>query len=532
MRRLLFITTFLALGAVALATNVIPGPAAPPNGSITTTKLADGAVTTVKLASGAVGTSQLATGAVTDATVASAAAIARSKLAAGTANALVTDDGTGALSALACTAGQIVVASATPAPACVSMSGDATIASNGAITLASSGVTAAGYGDASHVASVTFDAKGRATAAASTSIAIAESQVTSLTADLSAKLPTSGGTLTGPTGIEPTTNAPALTVRQTSYATPSTDVLDVTNAPGTTTYLSISSSGAATFSGTVSASSFNGNATSATSATSATTATNFSGSLAGDVTGTQSATVVGKLQGSAVASSAPVSGDPLVWSGTQWVATGVGGDLTGAYSALTVGKLQGRTVSATAPASGNSLIWNSTTSDWEPGTPSTAASATNFTGSLAGDVTGTQGATVVGAIRGISVSTTAPTTTGQALVYTPGTPDTWAPGSPTLGPATLSGPGPATTNYALASTDVVVPIDATTGSLTITLPVHSSGNSTIVYLLRVDATANTVTVSPQTGGTCAGAASCTIAAGGTLTLVSAPSNTWIKVAST
>ncbi len=50
------------------------------------------------------------------------------------------------------------------------------------------------------------------------------------------------------------------------------------------------------------------NATSATSATSATTATNFSGSLAGDVTGTQSATTVGKINGGSVPASAAVLG--------------------------------------------------------------------------------------------------------------------------------------------------------------------------------------------------------------------------------
>jgi hypothetical protein len=45
-------------------------------------------------------------------------------------------------------------------------------------TLATSGVTAGSYGSASAVSAVTFDAKGRATSAASTTIAIAPSQVT------------------------------------------------------------------------------------------------------------------------------------------------------------------------------------------------------------------------------------------------------------------------------------------------------------------------------------------------------------------
>ncbi|HXH26668.1 MAG TPA: hypothetical protein VNG90_02145 [Candidatus Acidoferrum sp.] len=54
-------------------------------------------------------------------------------------------------------------------------------------TLTTSGVTAQQYGDATHVPQVTFDAKGRATAAASVAIALPESAVTNLTTDLAAK---------------------------------------------------------------------------------------------------------------------------------------------------------------------------------------------------------------------------------------------------------------------------------------------------------------------------------------------------------
>ena len=55
----------------------------------------------------------------------------------------------------------------------------------------------------------------------------------------------------------------------------------------------------------------------------------------------------------------------------------------------------------------------------------TTGSAGSFTGSLAGDVTGTQSATVVGAIQGKSVSTTAPTD-AQHLVYN-STTSKWTP---------------------------------------------------------------------------------------------------------
>jgi hypothetical protein len=48
-------------------------------------------------------------------------------------------------------------------------------------------------------------------------------------------------------------------------------------------------------------------------------ATSFSGSLSGDVTGTQGSTTVTKIQGSAVAATAPVApGEVLAWSGSAW----------------------------------------------------------------------------------------------------------------------------------------------------------------------------------------------------------------------
>ncbi|HSX35819.1 MAG TPA: hypothetical protein VLH84_02685 [Patescibacteria group bacterium] len=53
-------------------------------------------------------------------------------------------------------------------------------------TLTTSGVGAGSYGDATHVAQLTLDSKGRATAAASTVIALPESAVTNLVSDLAA----------------------------------------------------------------------------------------------------------------------------------------------------------------------------------------------------------------------------------------------------------------------------------------------------------------------------------------------------------
>jgi hypothetical protein len=72
-------------------------------------------------------------------------------------------------------------------------------------TLVTSGVTAASYGDASHVAQVTFDAKGRATAASSVAIAIAAGAVSGLAA-----IATSGSASDLIAGTVATARLPAL----------------------------------------------------------------------------------------------------------------------------------------------------------------------------------------------------------------------------------------------------------------------------------------------------------------------------------
>jgi hypothetical protein len=110
-------------------------------------------------------------------------------------------------------------------------------------------------------------------------------------------------------------------------------------------------------------------------ASTATTATNFTGSLVGDVTGTQGATVVSTVGGQTAANVA--AGVVLANSATN---TNVGSTIVRRDSN---GDFAARTITATLA-----------------GNASTATTATNFTGSLVGDVTGTQGATVVSTVGG------------------------------------------------------------------------------------------------------------------------------------
>ncbi len=108
----------------------------------------------------------------------------------------------------------------------------------------------------------------------------------------------------------------------------------------------------------------------------------FSGSLAGDVTGTQSATVVSTVGGvtaTNVASGATAANNA---TNANTASTIVKRDASGNFSAGTI----------TASLNGNAT---------------SATTATNFTGSLAGDVTGTQSATVVSTVGGVSSSNVA-----------------------------------------------------------------------------------------------------------------------------
>ena len=108
----------------------------------------------------------------------------------------------------------------------------------------------------------------------------------------------------------------------------------------------------------------------------------FSGSLAGDVTGTQGATVVATISG--VSAATVAAGANLANAATN---------------ANTASKLVARDASGNFSA--GTITANLT------GTASNAASAVSFTSSLAGDVTGTQGATSVANVGGVTAANVA-----------------------------------------------------------------------------------------------------------------------------
>lgn len=97
------------------------------------------------------------------------------------------------------TAGQILVGNAGgTAYAPVSVSGDAMLASTGALTLANSGVSAASYGSATAAPVIAFDAKGRATTASAVTITPAIGSITGLGTGIATALATNTGSAGAP----------------------------------------------------------------------------------------------------------------------------------------------------------------------------------------------------------------------------------------------------------------------------------------------------------------------------------------------
>lgn len=95
--------------------------------------------------------------------------------------------------------------------------------------------------------------------------------------------------------------------------------------------------------------------------------------MGGDVTGPADTATVVKLRGQGVAATVPATGQVLAYNGSQWAPVSpsavssvtMGGDIAGTSGAATVAKIQGQAVASTAPATGQVLTYNG--AQWGPG---------------------------------------------------------------------------------------------------------------------------------------------------------------------
>ncbi|WP_346985886.1 hypothetical protein [Chryseobacterium sp. POE27] len=228
--------------------------------------------------------------------------------------------------------------------------------------------------------------------------------------------------------------------------------------------------------------------------------------LTGDVTASanSNATTVAKIQGKSVSTTAPTNGQVLKYNtttsawepaadtdtnttytgstsvtlnGTSFERPALTGDVTASANsnATTVAKIQGKSVASTAPTNGQVLKYNTATSAWEPaadvGTTYTGSTSVTLNGTsferpaLTGDVTASanSNATTVAKIQGTAVSSSAPTTAGESLIYN-GT--SWGPSSNTL---TVS-PEVTTGTYTVKATDFFLRLNPTAAIIYINLP--------------------------------------------------------------
>jgi len=113
------------------------------DGSITTAKLADSAVTSAKIADSAITSAKILDGTIATADIVDGA-VDSAKILDGTiATADIADDAVTAAKIAQGTAGQLLMSNATPDTAWLTMSGDATLAGTGALTIATGAVTSA-----------------------------------------------------------------------------------------------------------------------------------------------------------------------------------------------------------------------------------------------------------------------------------------------------------------------------------------------------------------------------------------------------
>jgi len=308
------------------------------------------------------------------------------------------------------TSGKIWIGNASNKSIEATMGGDATLASDGTLTLATT-TTAATKGTAQKVPQVTYDAKGRITS------------VTEVTIDDNTKLPLAGGTMTGPIamGAQDLTNTGNITMAANKYFTLSANSTNGTTAgqmwydSGTIKYYDGSSVKSLGVVGT-GITNFNGStvvsqslATPGTSGTAPNWSTN---------TGTGVHTLNIPMASTAAVTAGLLSKTDYDRIGKSESLNGKAFDTT---AASTMGQIlyfdsaadKWKVSTAAAPTDGQVMKWNNTSKAWEPGTDSAGWTAVDASYAAKGIVQFQTDAATSGVNVASGVATVVRTTTGQ-----------------------------------------------------------------------------------------------------------------------